>query len=63
MFYTIRQIRREIIINFPVKMDDGGAKIFAGYRVQHNMTRDPGKERIRYHPDVNLDEVRVWPYG
>lgn len=56
----IKQTKRELIVHFPVKMDDGTVKMFAGYRVQHNnMTRGPGKGGIRYHPDVDLDKVRA----
>lgn len=55
----IKQTKRELIVHFPVKMDDGSIKIFTGYRVQHNLTRGPGKGGIRYHPDVDLDEVRA----
>jgi len=54
-----KQTKRELIVHFPVKMDDGRVKIFTGYRVQHNVTRGPGKGGIRYHPDVDLDEVRA----
>jgi glutamate dehydrogenase (NAD(P)+) len=55
----IKQTRRELIVHFPAKMDDGTVKIFTGYRVQHNDTRGPFKGGIRYHPQVNLDEVRA----
>ncbi|RLA98961.1 MAG: glutamate dehydrogenase [Deltaproteobacteria bacterium] len=55
----IKSTRRELTVNFPVKMDDGTLKIFTGYRVQHNDTRGPFKGGIRYHPDVDLDEVRA----
>jgi len=55
----IKQTKRELIVHFPAKMDDGSVKIFTGYRVQHNMARGPGKGGIRYHPDVDLDEVRA----
>jgi glutamate dehydrogenase (NAD(P)+) len=55
----IRQTKWELIVHFPVKMDNGKVKVFTGYRVQHNMTRGPGKGDIRYHPDVDLDEVRA----
>jgi glutamate dehydrogenase (NAD(P)+) len=55
----IKNTKRELIVHLPVKMDDGSVKIFTGYRVQHNMTRGPGKGGIRYHPDVDLDEVRA----
>ncbi len=55
----IKKTKRDLIVHFPVKMDDGSVKIFTGYRVQHNVTRGPGKGGIRYHPDVDLDEVRA----
>jgi glutamate dehydrogenase (NAD(P)+) len=55
----IKHTKRELIVHFPVKMDDGKIRIFTGYRVQHNMDRGPGKGGIRYHPDVDLDEVRA----
>jgi glutamate dehydrogenase (NAD(P)+) len=55
----IKQTKRELIVHFPVEMDDGSVKIFTGYRVQHNMARGAGKGGIRYHPDVDLDEVRA----
>jgi glutamate dehydrogenase (NAD(P)+) len=55
----LRYPKRELLIHFPVKMDDGSIKIFRGYRVQHNMARGPFKGGIRYHPDTDLDEVRA----
>jgi glutamate dehydrogenase/leucine dehydrogenase len=55
----IKTPRRELTVNFPVKMDDGTTKVFTGHRVQHNIARGPGKGGIRYHPDVTLDEVRA----
>jgi glutamate dehydrogenase (NAD(P)+) len=50
---------REIIVHFPVLMDDGHFELFTGYRVQHSQARGPGKGGIRYAPDVTLDEVRA----
>jgi len=50
---------RELHVTFPVEMDDGSIRIFNGYRVQHNHMRGPFKGGIRYHWDVNLDEVRA----
>jgi glutamate dehydrogenase (NAD(P)+) len=50
---------REIIVHFPVVMDDGRIELFTGYRVQHSIARGPGKGGIRYAPDVTLDEVRA----
>lgn len=44
-------------VSIPIRMDDGSLKVFAGYRVQFDDTRGPTKGGIRYHPDVNLDEV------
>jgi len=55
----IRHTQRELTVHFPAKMDDGSIKIFTGYRVQHNMVRGPAKGGIRYHPDVDLDEVKA----
>ncbi len=55
----LRVPKRELTVNFPVRMDDGSVRGFTGYRVQHNTTRGPGKGGIRYHPGVTLDEVRA----
>lgn len=49
----------EVSVNIPVHMDDGGMRIFKGYRVQHSGVRGPYKGGIRYHPDTDLDEVRA----
>ena len=55
----LERCERELTVNFPVKMDDGTAKLFTGFRIQHNDTRGPAKGGIRYHPDVTLDETRA----
>jgi len=55
----LRTTKRELTVHFPVKMDNGAVKIFTGYRVQHDVARGPAKGGIRYHPDVDLDEVRA----
>ena len=55
----LRVPKRELTVNFPVKMDDGSVQIFTGYRVHHSTVRGPSKGGIRYHPDVTLDEVRA----
>jgi glutamate dehydrogenase (NAD(P)+) len=55
----LRVPQRELSVTFPVKMDDGSIKVFHGYRVQHNITRGPAKGGIRFHPAVDLDEVRA----
>ena len=56
---VLRYPSREIIVHFPVSMDDGRIEVFTGFRVQHSQARGPGKGGIRYSPDVNLDEVRA----
>jgi glutamate dehydrogenase (NAD(P)+) len=55
----LREPRRIIEVAIPVKMDSGDIDIFKGYRVQHNINRGPAKGGIRYHQDVNLDEVKA----
>jgi len=49
----------EIVVNFPAVMDDGGIEMFTGYRVQHNNVLGPYKGGLRYHPQVDIDEVRA----
>ena len=49
----------EITVSFPVRLDDGSIEIFTGYRVQHNNALGPYKGGLRYHPSVNIDEVRA----
>lgn len=53
------QPKNEIIVNFPVVMDDGSFRLFKGYRIQHNNILGPFKGGIRYHHDVHLDEVKA----
>lgn len=55
----IKKPRRSVIVNMPVRMDDGSVHIFEGYRVLHSKARGPGKGGIRFHPDVSLDEVQT----
>ncbi len=50
---------REVSVALPIRMDDGSLKVFHGFRVQHNGVRGPQKGGIRYHPDVDLDDVRA----
>jgi len=61
--YDMRRILkmpyREIRVELPIRTDDGKLKVFSGYRVQHSGVRGPCKGGIRYHPDVNLDEMRA----
>jgi glutamate dehydrogenase (NAD(P)+) len=55
----LRYPKRELTVNFPVKMDDGSLRMFIGYRVHYNNVLGPTKGGIRFHPDVTLDEVRA----
>ncbi|MFO7712052.1 MAG: Glu/Leu/Phe/Val dehydrogenase [Dehalococcoidia bacterium] len=55
----LMECERELTVNFPVRMDDGSVKVFTGFRIVHNDSRGPSKGGIRYHPDVNIDEVRA----
>jgi glutamate dehydrogenase (NAD(P)+) len=50
---------RELMVALPVEMDDGSLRVFHGYRVQHSRLRGPAKGGFRYHPAVDLDEVRA----
>jgi glutamate dehydrogenase (NAD(P)+) len=56
---VLRVPQRELTVNFPVKLDNGSTKVYTGYRVQHNLGRGPVKGGIRYHPAVDIDEVRA----
>jgi glutamate dehydrogenase (NAD(P)+) len=59
LWKVLRTPNRELIVHFPVGMDDGHLEVFTGFRVQHSIARGPGKGGIRYAPDVSLDEVRA----
>ena len=50
---------RELVVHFPVKMDDGSVQLFTGYRVHHSTVLGPTKGGIRYSPEVRLNEVRA----
>jgi glutamate dehydrogenase (NAD(P)+) len=54
----LRQPKNEIIVNFPVKMDDGRYRIFKGYRIQHSNILGPFKGGMRYHELASLDELK-----
>jgi glutamate dehydrogenase (NAD(P)+) len=55
----LSQPKNEIIINFPVRMDNGEVRLFKGYRVQHNNLLGPFKGGMRFHPNVTLDDVKA----
>jgi glutamate dehydrogenase (NAD(P)+) len=54
---TLKRPKRALIVDVPIEMDDGTVDHFEGFRVQHNLSRGPGKGGVRYHPDVTLEEV------
>ncbi|HLO40616.1 MAG TPA: Glu/Leu/Phe/Val dehydrogenase [Phycisphaerales bacterium] len=54
----LAQPKNEIMVHFPVKMDDGSFRLFKGYRVQHNNALGPFKGGLRFHHDVHLDDVK-----
>lgn len=54
---TLKRPKRALIVDVPIEMDDGTLRHFEGYRVQHNLSRGPGKGGVRFHPDVTLEEV------
>lgn len=54
---TLKRPKRAMIVNIPVEMDDGTIRHFEGFRVQHSLTRGPGKGGVRFHPCVDLNEV------
>jgi glutamate dehydrogenase (NAD(P)+) len=55
----LRKPKRELHVNFPVRMDNGDINIFTGYRVHHNTVLGPSKGGLRYAPGVDIDEVRA----
>jgi glutamate dehydrogenase (NAD(P)+) len=56
---VLRHAKREVTVHFPVQMDDSSTQLFTGYRIWHNVTRGPAKGGVRYHPLVDLDEMRA----
>jgi glutamate dehydrogenase (NAD(P)+) len=54
---TLKRPKRALIVDVPIELDNGTVQHFEGYRVQHNLSRGPGKGGVRYHPDVTLEEV------
>ena len=54
---TLKHPKRTLIVDVPIERDDGTVAHYEGYRVQHSLSRGPGKGGIRFHPDVTLNEV------
>ena len=59
VYELLKEPRRVIEVNIPVKMDDGSIKVFKGYRSQHNDAVGPTKGGIRFHPNVSIEEVKA----
>ncbi len=55
----LRSPKRALVVSVPFRMDDGTTRVYEGYRVHHNVTRGPAKGGVRYHPAVNLNEVKA----
>ena len=58
-YIALKFPERELKVSIPVKMDDGSLKVFSGYRIQHSTSRGPCKGGIRFHPEVNANEVKA----
>ena len=58
-YEAIKYPERELKVSVPVQMDDGTVQVFEGYRIQHSTSRGPAKGGIRFHPNVNNDEVKA----
>ena len=56
---VLEKTTNEIVVHFPVRMDDGRIEVLTGYRVQHNNALGPFKGGLRFHPSVDIDEVRA----
>ena len=59
IYAMLASARREVTVSLPVRRDTGEVELLVGHRVQHNLTRGPGKGGVRFSPDVCLDEVRA----
>ena len=58
-YEALKYPERELKVSIPIEMDDGSIKVFEGYRIQHSSSRGPCKGGIRYHEDVDMDEVKA----
>lgn len=59
MYDLVKEPLRLLTVRIPVRMDDGSVKTFTGYRAQHNDAVGPTKGGVRFHPDVDEDEVKA----
>ena len=63
---VLRHPKRCLVVDVPIEMDDGSLRHFEGYRVQHNLSRGPGKGGVRFHPHVSLEEtmaLAAWTFA
>ncbi len=58
-YIALKYPERELKVSIPVQMDNGSIRVFEGYRVQHSTSRGPAKGGIRYHQQVDIDEVKA----
>jgi glutamate dehydrogenase (NAD(P)+) len=58
-YVALKYPERELKVAIPIEMDDGSIRVFEGYRIQHSSSRGPCKGGIRYHQDVDIDEVKA----
>ena len=58
-YIKLKYPEKELKVSIPVRMDDGSTKVFEGYRVQHSSVRGPYKGGIRYHQNVDVNEVKA----
>lgn len=58
-YKILEKPERELKVSIPIEKDDGSVEVYDGYRVQHSNSRGPYKGGVRYHPDVNIDEIRA----
>src|SRR4051794_18007782 len=57
--HMLARSRREVRVSIPLRRDDGSVEVLTGFRIQHNVSRGPGKGGLRFSPNVSLDEVRA----
>jgi glutamate dehydrogenase (NAD(P)+) len=57
IYQHLRHPKRSLIVSVPFQTDAGDLEVFTGYRIQHSMTLGPSKGGIRFHPDVDLEEI------
>ena len=59
VYHLLKEPLRMMTVRIPVKMDNGSVKVFTGYRSQHNDAVGPTKGGVRFHPEVNEEEVKA----